>query len=386
MKKFQIPIFKKIVGVLNKVLNDNDVAIVPRADGIYVAYKEGGVTIEKKIYDERHNDEIAGMSNGLAPNEGTIRSSFLQGDSVRAEEMNAARFGIPTSASVTGTTAVSPVEDFITLRDGDNNGKISFRLNSETFTDIDLPLDTLEYSAVEIVKHVNYVAPLTATTSRGMSIKFPVGEFNQALVKSFRIYLKAGETYSVKIYDGDTNTDLLYVQEVSPTETKFYTITPTEPIIVGTGVSNGITIIVEGSSFDYFYPVATSNYTKSFTDGTEDAMFDITNTLPIKLNAYPCVALDDSIENVMDFVMNKINELVASSISYTFTDKVEITFDPGFLEFEVLNSSATDIMNMLGFTSGKVTVYGEGYSGAEAAGLLLRLNEEGKIDSAFLPE
>lgn len=381
MKSFRIPIFKKIAGAFSKALGNDDVAIVPREDGIYVVYKQGGVTIEKRIYDQRHNTEIAGMATGLAENTGVIRNSFIPGESVRAEELCSVSSGEPTEASVTGTTSISLIDDFITLRDNNDNGKISFSVNGIEYSNIPLSLETKEFNKEEVVNHVNYAGTQTATSSRGMTIQIP-SSLEQGLIKSFKIYLKAGKTYTVKTYRGDTLTDKIDEQTVVASETKFHTVTLDTPHILNN--NEKITIIVEASSFDYYYPASTAAYTESWSDGSKDSPFSILKTIPIKLDVYPCIALDpNEIESVVRFVRDKINETITDQVSYLFTDRIKLYFAPGFLQFETKSSDSVDILDMLGFKSGRVTVHGEGYEGAAAAGKILRADENGVVPLMF---
>lgn len=377
MKSFRIPVFKKIVGAINKALGNDEVAIVPRADGIYVVYKEDGTSVEKKIYDQRHNTEIAGMATGLGENVGAIRNSFIPGESVRAEELCSVSSGEPTEASVTGTTSISLIDDFITLRDNNDNGKISFSVNGIEYSNIPLSLETKEFNKEEVVNHVNYAGTQTATSSRGMTIQIP-SSLEQGLIKSFKIYLKAGKTYTVKTYRGDTLTDKVDEQTVVASETKFHTVTLDTPHILNN--NEKITIIVEASSFDYYYPASTAAYTESWSDGSKDSPFSILKTIPIKLDVYPCIALNpNEIESVVRFVKDKINETITDQVSYLFTDRIKLYFAPGFLQFETKSSDSVDILDMLGFKSGRVTVHGEGYEGVAAAGKILRADENGGV-------
>lgn len=381
MKSFRIPIFKKIVGAINKALGNDEVAIVPRADGIYVVYKEDGVAVEKKIYDQRHSAEIAGMATGLGENIGAIRKSFIPGQSVRAEELCSVSSGTPTEASVTGTTSISLIDDFITLRDNEDNGKISFSVNGENHLNIPVSLETKEFNKEEVVNHVNYAGTQTATSSRGMTIQVP-SSMAQGLVKSFKLYLAAGKTYTVKTYRGNTLTDKIDEQTVIATETRFHTVTLSTPHLLNH--NDKITIIVEASSFDYYYPASTAAYTDSWSDGSKDSPFSILKTLPIKLDVYPCIALDPSdIESAMRFVVDKINETITEQVSSLYTDRFKLYFAPGFLEFETKTSNSVDLLDMLGFKSGRVTVFGEGYEGAAAAGLLLRADIYGGLPLMF---
>lgn len=377
MKSFRIPVFKKIVGAINKALGNDEVAIVPRADGIYVVYKEDGISVEKKIYDQRHNTEIAGMATGLGENVGAIRKSFIAGQSVRAEELCSVSSGEPTEASVTGTTSVSLIDDFIALRDNEDNGKISFSVNGENHLNIPVSLETKEFNKEEVVNHVNYAGTQTASSSRGMTIQVP-SSMDQCLIKSFKLYLAAGKTYTVKTYRGNTLTDKIDEQTIIATETKFHTVNLSTHHILNK--NDKITIIVEASSFDYYYPASTAVYKDSWSDGTKDSPFSILNTLPIKLDIYPCIALDpNDIKSVIRFIVDKINETITDQVSYLYTDRFKLYFAPGFLEFETKTSNSVDLLDMLGFKSGRVTVYGEGYQGAAAAGLLVRLDGNGKI-------
>lgn len=61
MRYLKVLIFKKILGGLNKAILSDEIALVPREDGFYIAYRKDGEVVESKIYDERHKDELKNL-------------------------------------------------------------------------------------------------------------------------------------------------------------------------------------------------------------------------------------------------------------------------------------------------------------------------------------
>lgn len=382
MKSFRIPILSAISGAIGKVLGSDDHAIVARADGLYRAHKVLGVLTEHKIFDESHEEEIKGMATGLGNNTGVIRNVLYPGDTIKAEEMESFSSAIPTSASITGTTSISPVENFEALRDNLNNGKISFKVNSIEHYNIALSLENQKFPEQEIVNHVSYASSSSASLKRGMTVQVPVTGKDQSIINKLSIYLAAGETYSIKIYNGDSEVELVHSESISAAYTKFYEIEFDDHILNN---NDKITVIVEGDSFNYYYPEATANFTDSWSDAGKDGVFNIQNTLPIKLYAMPAITIvSGDISSLAPFIKQSIESATGLIATVTYTDKFNILFDPGYLEFDIMPSESVDIATMFGFTSGKVTVYGTGYSAESAAGRLIRADEFGGIPEGFL--
>lgn len=386
MKSFRIPLFKKIIGALTKSFSNDDVAIVPREDGIYVAYKQDGSLVERKIYDERHNAEIAGMATGLGENIGSIRRTFLPGDALRAEELASISSGEPTVGYVEASTPAEPYSTFAGIRDGLDNGAISFVHNGTEYNDIAISLQPKKFSEQNVVNHTNYAGTSNAVTSRGMTILMGNLSKDQLVVKSLRIYLIAGETYTVKLYRNEEMVELMQEKIIVATQTKFHDVILDDEYLFENGDS--ITVIVEGANFDYFYPSGTPAYTKSWADGSADGVFDITNTLPIKLVVWPAIGLNDEYEDitpVIQLIEQKITEETGVEVfSDNNADLWKFYFNAGFIQFDTTSSSGSDLFSLLGFGSGRTTVYGEGYNAEDAPGKIVRLNDNGKISADLI--
>jgi len=382
MKSFRIPILSAVSGAIGKILNSDDHAIVARENGFYRAHKVLGVLTEHKIFDESHEEEIKGMATGLGNNIGIIREVLLPGDTIRAEEMESFSSATPTQGSITGTTSVSPTTDFETLRDNLNNGKISFKVNSIEYLNNPFDLKNQKFPEQEIVNHVNYAGSSSASLKRGMTIQVPVTGKDQSIINKISIYLAAGETYSIKIYDGDSETSLIHSENISAAYTKFHDIEFADHVLNN---NSEITVIIEGSTFNYYYPISTPNFTYSWSDSGKDVVFDIQNTLPIKLYAMPAISIvSNDISSLAPFIKQIIENVTGIVVTVAYTDKFTITFPAGYLQFDILASEEVDMATMLGFTSGKITVYGTGFSPESAAGRLIRANERGGISDGFL--
>jgi len=386
MKSFRIPIFKKIVGAINKALGNDEVAIVPRADGIYVVYKEDGVAVEKKIYDQRHNTEIAGMATGLGENIGSIRRTFLPGDSLRAEELASISSGEPTVGYVKASTPVEPYSVFANIRDGLDNGAISFVHNGTEYNDIAISLQPRKFSEQNIVNHTNYAGTSNATTSRGMTVSMGNLSQDQLVIKSLKVYLIAGETYTIKLYRNEEMVELIQEKTIVAAQTKFHDVILDDEYLFENG--DAMTIIVEGTNFDYFYPSGTPAYIKSWADGSEDGVFEIMNTLPIKLVVWPAIGLNDtqeSINPVINLIQKKITEEIGVEVYYEESGGLwKFYFNAGFIQFDTASSSGSDLFSLLGFGAGRTTVHGEGYNAEDAPGKLVRISEEGAIPNGFI--
>ncbi|MCK9309172.1 MAG: hypothetical protein M0P99_02735 [Candidatus Cloacimonetes bacterium] len=386
MKSFRIPLFKKIIGALTKSFSNDDVAIVPREDGIYVAYKQGGSLVERKIYDERHNSEIAGMATGLGENIGSIRRTFLPGDSLRAEELASISSGEPTFGYVEASTPAEPYSTFANIRDGLDNGAISFVHNGTEYNNIAISLQPRKFSEQNIVNHTNYAGTSNATTSRGMTVSMGNLSQDQLVIKSLKVYLIAGETYTIKLYRNEEMVELIQEKTIVAAQTKFHDVILDDEYLFENG--DAMTIIVEGTNFDYFYPSGTPSYTKSWADGSEDGVFDITNTLPIKLVVWPAIGLNDEYEDitpVIELIQEKITE--ETGVEVFREENAELWrfyFNAGFIQFDTASSSGSDLFSLLGFGAGRTTVYGEGYNAEDAPGKLIRIDSAGKAPDGFI--